>query len=137
MDDEINQINQQETIEKLEKQIQDQKEDWEVQRKVLQKDKEKALHAAKFASQKLLDTVNDFQKQMSQQKVAQTKLAMLLHGKEQQLESLTKKVSTLFTWIITVFCLENVIHCFRIVFFQCCWIHASCKKIDMGKIIRC
>ncbi|KAL3269817.1 hypothetical protein HHI36_008875 [Cryptolaemus montrouzieri] len=93
--EDINQEDQKHVIDKLEQQMKRQKQDWEMQRKILQKDKEKALHAARFASQKLLDTVNDFQKQMSQQKAAQNKLAMLLQSKEQQLETLTMKVKSL------------------------------------------
>ncbi|XP_044755870.1 centromere-associated protein E-like [Coccinella septempunctata] len=93
--EEINGMDQKTTINKLEKQIIEQKEEWDLQKKNLQKDKEKALHAAKFASQKLLDTVSDFQKQMCQQKTAQTKLSLLLQEKEQQLETLTMKVRSL------------------------------------------
>lgn len=80
------------TVDVLEHELKKQRKEWEIQKKILQSDKEKAIHAAKFASQKLLDTVNDFQKQIAAQKIAQIKLTHMLREKENQLEKLNLKV---------------------------------------------
>ncbi|KAK9880099.1 hypothetical protein WA026_008614 [Henosepilachna vigintioctopunctata] len=95
MDEDVVRTEQKRTIDRLELNLKKQKQEWEMQRKILMKDKEKALHAARFAAQKLYDTVDDFQKQMCQQRAAQAKLAVLLQGKEQQLENITSKVKSL------------------------------------------
>lgn len=56
------------------------------------KEKQKAVCAARFATQKLLDTVADFQRQVDAQKKVQLLLTKMLHEKDDQLRRVKSKV---------------------------------------------
>lgn len=52
-----------------------------------------ATNAAKFATQRLVETVSDFQQQICAQKRVQAMLTNMLHKKEEQLMLVTSKVT--------------------------------------------
>lgn len=68
----------------------------------LGKEKAKAVCAAKFATQRLLDTVADFQRQVEAQKKVQLLLTRMLHEKDEQLRLVTSRVTsfTLYKFIL-------------------------------------
>lgn len=76
----------------LEQQVTLQQREWDLQKKVISKEKCRAVEAAKFATQKLLETVKDFQDQVVTQKRVQLMLTDMLHQKEEQLKNVTSKV---------------------------------------------
>lgn len=82
-------------IESLENQIELQQQEHELQCDMLKKEKERALDAAKFATQKLLDTVNDFQKQVETQQRVQKMLTELLHSKDEKIKSAVMQMSNM------------------------------------------
>lgn len=69
-----------------------QKQEWEAQRANLAQEKDKAVKAAKFATQKLIDTVADFQKEVNAQKKVQVMLTQMLHDKEEELQNVKERV---------------------------------------------
>lgn len=77
----------------LEQQVALQQREWEVQKKVINKEKSKALQTAKFATKKLLETVKDFQRQTEMQRKVHMMLTNMLQEKEQKLQSITSKVT--------------------------------------------
>ncbi|XP_018573174.1 golgin subfamily A member 5-like [Anoplophora glabripennis] len=81
-----------EAIANLQKQVEQQKQEWESQKENLANEKELAIRAAKFATQKLLDTVSDFQKQVDTQKKVQNMLTKMLHDKEEELKIVKSKI---------------------------------------------
>ncbi|KAJ8913818.1 hypothetical protein NQ315_003727 [Exocentrus adspersus] len=81
-----------EAIANLHKQIEQQKREWEEQKASLGKEKEKAVQAARFATQKLLDTVTDFQRQVDTQKKVQNMLTKMVHDKEEELTIIKSKI---------------------------------------------
>ncbi|CAG2057139.1 unnamed protein product, partial [Timema podura] len=88
-------VKQQERLVGLEKQVESKQKEWELQLKLLTKEKEQAVNAAKFATQKLLETVTEFQKQVASNKKVQQSLAKLLSEKDAQLIAATEKVESL------------------------------------------
>ncbi|CAH1154160.1 unnamed protein product [Phaedon cochleariae] len=86
---------QQQAIQDIQKQVAEQKREWEKQKALLADEKEKAVNAAKFATQKLLDTVADFQRQVEAQKKVQVMLTRMLHDKEEQLKMVQLKMSSI------------------------------------------
>nr|CAD7407151.1 unnamed protein product [Timema cristinae] len=88
-------VKQQERLAGLEKQVESKQKEWELQLKLLTKEKEQAVNAAKFATQKLLETVTEFQKQVASNKKVQQSLAKLLSEKDAQLIAATEKVESL------------------------------------------
>lgn len=79
----------------LEQQVAMQQKEWELQKQVMAKEKTRALHAAHFATQKLLETVDDFQNQVETQKRVQRMLAGMLQEKEEKLRYVSSQVSYL------------------------------------------
>lgn len=61
-------------LEKLEQRIALKQREWELRSRLLNNEKDLAVHAAKFATQKLADTVSDFQKHTDKNKVILTKM---------------------------------------------------------------
>ncbi|KAJ8932723.1 hypothetical protein NQ314_014418 [Rhamnusium bicolor] len=88
---------QQDALYNLQKQVELQRREWEAQKENLAIEKEKAVCAAKFATQKLLETVSDFQKQVETQKKVQTMLTKMLHNKEEELKIIKSKMSSINT----------------------------------------
>ncbi|XP_023012318.1 uncharacterized protein isoform X2 [Leptinotarsa decemlineata] len=86
---------QQMAIAKLQKEVAEQSREWELQKAILADEKEKAVKAAKFATQKLIDTVADFQKQVDAQKKVQLMLTKMLHDKEEELQIIHWKISSI------------------------------------------
>ncbi|KAJ8975383.1 hypothetical protein NQ317_008598, partial [Molorchus minor] len=86
---------QQAAIVYLQKQIEQQRSEWEAQKENLYMERENAVSAAKFATQKLLDTVADFQTQVNTQRKVQIMLTRLLHEKEEELKSIKSKMSSI------------------------------------------
>lgn len=78
----------------LEQQVALQQKEWELQKQVMCKEKCRALHAAHFATQKLLETVDDFQNQVETQKRVQRMLAGMLQEKEEKLRVVSSQVSS-------------------------------------------
>lgn len=76
----------------LEQQVALQQREWEIQKRVINKEKSKALQTAKFATKKLLETVHDFQKQTEMQKRVHVMLTNMLQDKENKLHKITSKV---------------------------------------------
>lgn len=76
----------------LEQQVALQQREWEIQKKVIDKEKSKALQTAKFATKKLLETVKDFQKQTEMQRRVHVMLTNMLQEKEVKLQIITSKV---------------------------------------------
>lgn len=76
----------------LEQQVALQQKEWEIQKKVINKEKSKALQTAKFATKKLLETVKDFQKQTEMQRRVHTMLTNMLQEKEEKLKEISDKV---------------------------------------------
>lgn len=76
----------------LEQQVALQQREWEIQKRVINKEKSKALQTAKFATKKLLETVQDFQKQTEMQRKVHTMLTNMLQEKEDKLHKITSKV---------------------------------------------
>ncbi|KAJ8935171.1 hypothetical protein NQ318_000832 [Aromia moschata] len=83
---------QQNALANLQKQIEQQRHEWEAQKENLYAEKEKAVAAAKFATQKLLDTVADFQSQVNTQRKVQNMLTKMLHEKEEELNKIKSKM---------------------------------------------
>ncbi|KAG5868108.1 hypothetical protein JTB14_034638 [Gonioctena quinquepunctata] len=86
---------QQEALTQLQKQVAAQRRRWEQERAILADEKDKAVKAAKFATQKLIDTVADFQKQVDAQKKVQVMLTKMLHDKEEELQAIHRKMSSI------------------------------------------
>ncbi|KAL1489331.1 hypothetical protein ABEB36_014248 [Hypothenemus hampei] len=84
-------------LKNLEDQIVKQRQEWDEQKKNMGKEKQKAICAAKFATQKLLDTVADFQRQVDAQKKVQLLLTKMLHEKDEQLRRVKSKISSINT----------------------------------------
>ncbi|XP_030764240.1 putative leucine-rich repeat-containing protein DDB_G0290503 [Sitophilus oryzae] len=82
-------------LKNLEQQIEEQKRQWDAQKEEMVREKQKAVCAAKFATQKLLDTVVDFQRQVDAQKKVQVLLTKMLHEKDEQLKAVTSKISNI------------------------------------------
>lgn len=70
-----------------------QKNEWESQKAALVREKDKAVKAAKFATQKLIDTVADFQNEVNAQKQVQVMLTKMLHDKDEELQNVKERVS--------------------------------------------
>ncbi|KAF7286358.1 hypothetical protein GWI33_005655 [Rhynchophorus ferrugineus] len=87
--------NQQQILQNLEKQIDEQRKEWDFQKQIMVKEKQQAICAAKFATQKLLDTVVDFQRQVDAQKKVQVLLTKMLHDKDEQLKRVTSKIANI------------------------------------------
>lgn len=81
-----------------------QKKELELQKKVLCKEKCQAIHAARFATQKLLETVADFQSQVETQKKVQRMLTGLLQEKEEQLMAVTSHVNINLSFLLFFYC---------------------------------
>lgn len=79
----------------LEQQVALQQREWEIQKKVINKEKSKALQTAKFATKKLLETVKDFQRQTEMQRRVHVMLTNMLQDKEEKLLKITSKVSVI------------------------------------------
>lgn len=82
-------------MDELQKKIVTQKQEWECQKVHLAREKDKAVKAAKFATQKLIDTVTDFQKEVNAQKKVQVMLTKMLHDKEEELQNVKERVKYL------------------------------------------
>lgn len=79
-------------MDELQKKISTEKKEWECQKQYLAYEKEKAVKAAKFATQKLVDTVSDFQREVNAQKKVQVMLTKMLHDKEEELQHVKERV---------------------------------------------
>lgn len=77
--------NQEEIIENLQIKLKEQETEWLNNSQMLLYEKEKAVQTAKFATQKLVDTVDDFQKQVDAHQHIQKLLTTLLHEKDEQI----------------------------------------------------
>ncbi|XP_057653082.1 leucine-rich repeat and coiled-coil domain-containing protein 1-like [Diorhabda carinulata] len=84
-------------IERLQREIVELRRKSESERAKLRAEKEKAVEAAQFATQKLLDTVNDFQKQVGAQKKVQCLLTKMLHDKEDDLRTVHRRLDSINT----------------------------------------
>ncbi|XP_050511542.1 probable DNA double-strand break repair Rad50 ATPase [Diabrotica virgifera virgifera] len=82
-------------IESLQQQIKDIQDECECEKLKVCSEKEKAVEAAQFATQKLLDTVNDFQRQVSAQKKVQYLLTKMLHDKEEDLKNVHSRLHSI------------------------------------------
>lgn len=78
--------NQEEIINDLQLKVQRKEKEWDVQSTILIKEKEKAIEAAKFATQKLVDTVQDFQNQVEAHQKVQRMLTALLREKDEKIK---------------------------------------------------
>lgn len=76
---------QEEMIESLQRQLKQQEVEWIRNSQLLLQEKEKAIEAAKFATQKLVDTVQDFQKQVDAHQQVQKMLTALLQEKDEKI----------------------------------------------------
>lgn len=88
--------NQRRAIDEFQEQIAVQKREWETQKAHLAHEKNKAVKAAKFATQKLIDTVADFQKEVNTQRKIQMMLTKMLHDKEDELQFVKDRVRNIF-----------------------------------------
>lgn len=79
-------------MDEFQKKVVLQKHQWEAQKAYLAREKDKAVRAAKFATQKLIDTVEDFQKEVNAQKKVQVMLTKMLHDKEEELQNVKERV---------------------------------------------
>lgn len=84
--------NHKEVIETLHKKLKTQEMEWIKNSQLLLQEKEKAIEAAKFATQKLVDTVNDFQKQVDAHQHIQKMLTNLLHEKDEKIRTTLAQV---------------------------------------------
>lgn len=91
----------------LEQQVALQQREWEIQKRVINKEKSKALQTAKFATKKLLETVQDFQKQTEMQRRVHVMLTNMLQEKEEKLHKITSKVSIKNTDRELIDCIRN------------------------------
>ncbi|CAG9833806.1 unnamed protein product [Diabrotica balteata] len=82
-------------IDSLQQQIKDIQKECEAEKLKVCSEKEKAVEAAQFATQKLLDTVNDFQRQVSAQKKVQYLLTKMLHDKEEDLRTVHSRLHSI------------------------------------------
>lgn len=83
---------QQRLLNTLEKKVAVNDKEWEIKCQVLTTEKQRAVKAAKFATQKLVDTVNEFQEQAENQKQVQSMLTNLVETKNERIKSACKKV---------------------------------------------
>lgn len=83
---------QREAMDDIQKKIALQKQEWQSQKAHLAHEKDKAVQAAKFATEKLIDTVSDFQKEVNAQKKVQLMLTKMLHDKEEELQNVKERV---------------------------------------------
>lgn len=84
--------NQEKIIESLQIQLKLQETEWLKNSHMLLSEKEKAIDAAKFATQKLVDTVNDFQKQVDAHQHIQKLLTTLLQEKDEKIRNTVTNV---------------------------------------------
>ncbi|XP_069683768.1 leucine-rich repeat and coiled-coil domain-containing protein 1-like [Periplaneta americana] len=82
----------------LEKQVDNKQREWAFQLKLLTKEKEQAVNAARFATHKLSETTSEFQKQVATQKKVQRMLTSLLSDKEAMLKTASQRITTLNTY---------------------------------------
>lgn len=80
-------------MEEFQQKVALQKREWEMQKAYLAREKDKAVKAAKFATQKLVDTVADFEKEVNVQKKVQIMLTKILHDKEEELQNVKERVN--------------------------------------------
>lgn len=76
----------------LEKKVAGKDKEWEIKCQALTTEKQRAVKAARFATQKLVDTVNEFQEQAENQKQVQSMLTNLVETKNERIKSACKKV---------------------------------------------
>ncbi|XP_050297120.1 myosin-4-like isoform X3 [Anthonomus grandis grandis] len=85
----------QDILRNVEQQIIEQKREWDSQKESMAKEKKKAVCAAKFATQKLFETIADFQRQVEAQRKVQILLTKMLHEKDEQLRVVNSKISNI------------------------------------------
>lgn len=83
---------QRDLIENLEKKLVLQEKEFKLHACLLRKEKERALKSAQFATQKLLETVADFQRQVQAQKRVQVFLAGMVEQKDAMLNKCFRDV---------------------------------------------
>lgn len=95
--------NQEDIINDLHMTVRQKEKEWNIQSAFLMKEKEKAIEAAKFATQKLVDTVQDFQHQVEAHQKVQRMLTTLLREKDEKIQQAVVQV---MLCLIFLFCLE-------------------------------
>ncbi|KAH1002764.1 hypothetical protein HUJ04_008820 [Dendroctonus ponderosae] len=121
---------QRKILRSLEEEISNQKKQWDIQKMTLGKEKRKAVCVAKFATQKLLDTVEDFQRQVGAQKKVQHLLTRMLHEKDEQLCLVTSKISSINSITKQVPNLESSELTMKELFFHNSLIAASASDVN-------
>ncbi|XP_066260800.1 uncharacterized protein [Euwallacea similis] len=82
-------------LKNLEEEISEQKREWDWQKHSLGQEKDIAVCAAKFATQKLIDTLENFRRHMNIQKKVQLLLIKMLYEKDNQLRFIQSKVCSI------------------------------------------
>ncbi|XP_044733347.1 rootletin-like [Chrysoperla carnea] len=78
-----------EILTELENKVIQKCKEWQTQKNILINEKNEAILAARYATQKFIETVLDFQKQIESQKIAQKTLTILVTEREKQFEIAT------------------------------------------------
>lgn len=68
----------------LEEQVSSKQEEWQQQYEILNKEKSQAIQVARFATQKLIETIQDFQQQAETQRSLQSKVLEVIHRNSSQ-----------------------------------------------------